>query len=281
MVLGAVAQLLLRAKMLPDATDPARFFALVAGAAVSLIAALVAIARPFRLENFGVRAGLYFGLLFAGLFLCGSAQKLVDANFKSTSLAGFAVQILSFQGVLIPLLMVFVAQHNLAFSEGFGFKNRPGHALLLGAMVGLGITPVCLGVHQGLAVLAQHFGIRLPQQDAVFILQLADSWTHRVVFGIATILVVPFAEEALFRGVLYPKLKQLISPGMALIVTSLVFAAIHMNALSFLPLVVLATGLTLLYEKTGNLLAAFTCHAFFNGFNYVMLFQQQSDPTSP
>jgi len=278
LALGASAQLLLRGKMLPDATDPLKFYTLTGGAAISLVAALVVIGRQFTLENFALRAATFFSFLFVGLFLCGNAQGMVDPNIRSASLAGFAVQILSFQGVLIPLLVVFVAQHNLTFSEGFGFRNCPGRALLLGAIVALGITPVCLGLLQGLGALAEYFGIHLPQQDAVFVLQLATSWTHRIVFGIATVLVVPLAEEGLFRGVLYPKLKQSVPPSAALMVTSLLFAAIHFNLLSFLPLVVLAAGLTLLYEKTGNLLAPAICHGLFNGYNYYLLFQQQSPP---
>lgn len=278
--LGAVVQILLRARMLPDSTNPVWFLTLLAGAATSLIAALSVLARAWTAENFPVRAALLFGLLCVGLFLTGTTQKLVNPNVQSTTLAGFAVQILSFQGALLPLLIVFVSQHGVSLGEGFGFKVRPGYALLLGAAVGLGLTPVCLSVHQLIAVFAQHFNLHLPQQDTVFILQLASSWTHRIVFGIATIFVVPLAEEALFRGVLYPKLKQFVPASVAVVVTSLVFAAIHLNALSFVPLVVLAIGLTWLYERTGNLLASFTCHALFNGFNYVMLFVMQT-PDAP
>ena len=279
MILGTVALFLLNAQ-LPVTTNSTTFFTLAAGSTAALTVALTTLWRPWTPDNFAPRSGLFLGLVFIGYFMCGMTQRLCDMSGKETSLAGFAVQILSFQGVAIPLLAVFVVQHGLRPRDGFGLNQRPQHALLLGATVGLGLTTVCLGLHEGLGLLAQYFGIPLPQQKTVFVLRLAESWLPRVVLGVATILVVPLAEEGLFRGVLYPKLKQASSPAVALLATSLLFAAIHNNALSFMPLVVLAAGLTLLYERTGNLLAPIACHALFNAFNYVMIFVLK-DPTGP
>jgi membrane protease YdiL (CAAX protease family) len=43
------------------------------------------------------------------------------------------------------------------------------------------------------------------------------------------------------------------------------------NLVTFVPLLVLALALTLVYEKTGNLLAPITTHAMFNALNFAML----------
>jgi len=61
--------------------------------------------------------------------------------------------------------------------------------------------------------------------------------------------------------------------------TAVIFAAIHMNVATFLPLACLALALALLYERTNNLLASITAHALFNGFNFTLLylFQEQLD----
>ena len=49
-------------------------------------------------------------------------------------------------------------------------------------------------------------------------------------------LLAPVAEELLFRGILYPAIKQAGFPRLALWGTSLLFAAMHMNLVTFVPL---------------------------------------------
>ena len=93
-----------------------------------------------------------------------------------------------------------------------------------------------------------------------------------MVLGIITIGLAPFAEEVLFRGILYPWIKQLGFPRLALWSTSLLFAAIHLSPVSFVPLAALALGLAILYERTNNLLASIAAHALFNGFNFTLLY---------
>ena len=78
-------------------------------------------------------------------------------------------------------------------------------------------------------------------------------------------------EETLFRGVLYPLIKQQGYPRIALWSTSLFFALIHANLMTFLPLTVLALALVWLYERTDTLLAPVLAHGFFNLANFVLL----------
>jgi len=84
-------------------------------------------------------------------------------------------------------------------------------------------------------------------------------------------VLVPAAEETLFRGIMYPFLKEYIGIWAAVIITSIVFAAIHVNVVIFIPLVFLAFVLTWLYERTDSLLTPILTHAVFNGTNLFML----------
>jgi hypothetical protein len=52
---------------------------------------------------------------------------------------------------------------------------------------------------------------------------------------------------------------------------SALFALIHLDAAIFIPLFVLALGLTWIYERTGNLLASIAAHALFNAVNLGLL----------
>ena len=76
----------------------------------------------------------------------------------------------------------------------------------------------------------------------------------------------------MFRGVLYPAIKQLGYPRTALWGTAALFAAIHGNLPIFLPLMALGLALALLYEVTNNLLASITAHGLFNAVNVVLYY---------
>ena len=53
--------------------------------------------------------------------------------------------------------------------------------------------------------------------------------------------------------------------------TSLLFALVHYNVLTFIPLTFLALVFIGLFERTGNLLAPIAAHAGFNGINFALL----------
>jgi hypothetical protein len=98
------------------------------------------------------------------------------------------------------------------------------------------------------------------------------TWLERAIMGIVVIGIAPVGEELLFRGILYPAIKQAGFPHLALWGTSLLFAAIHANLAKFVPLLVLALVLTQLYERTNNLLAPIGAHVVFNALNFVLIF---------
>ena len=92
------------------------------------------------------------------------------------------------------------------------------------------------------------------------------------------VLVAPFVEEALFRGLLYPALQQtMLATGssakratwISAIVVSALFAAVHGNWLALAPLFVLAMVLTWLLQRTNSLAACVIAHAAHNAFAMV------------
>src|SRR4029079_1566506 len=97
------------------------------------------------------------------------------------------------------------------------------------------------------------------------------SWSQRIFFGVIAILLAPLVEELLFRGILYPALKQKGYRRLALWGASLFFALTHSNVPTFIPLTFLAIILTLLYEETNTLLMPILTHSLFNAANYYWL----------
>jgi len=94
----------------------------------------------------------------------------------------------------------------------------------------------------------------------------------RICFGFTAIVLAPIVEEILFRGILYPLVKELGYPVLALSGTSLLFAAIHGSLLTFVPLTFFAMALVLLYEKTDTLLAPIASHSLFNAVNFTLFY---------
>jgi membrane protease YdiL (CAAX protease family) len=182
---------------------------------------------------------------------------------------------LSFQGAGLVLIARFLREHQVGWSEAFGFANQRRKAVLLGVIVALIFLPLGWGLQQASALVmthVPHLNLEPEEQLPVHVLRVSMSWAGRIILGAAAILLAPVAEEILFRGVLYPAVKQAGFPRLALWGSVLLFAAVHMNLVTFAPLTVLALVLTALYERTNNLLAPITAHALFNALNFVTLF---------
>src|SRR5204863_6383154 len=92
-----------------------------------------------------------------------------------------------------------------------------------------------------------------------------------VVYGCMAIILAPIAEEMLFRGILYPTLKQNGFRRSAFILSSFIFALVHLNLMLIVPLTFLALVLALLYEFTGNLSAPIAAHCLFNALNFSLM----------
>jgi membrane protease YdiL (CAAX protease family) len=180
-----------------------------------------------------------------------------------------AIRVLSFQGATLLLVQRFLHEQQTRWATGFGLSHRPGMAVVYGFLVASTFLPIGwllqLGSFKVLTLLQQTPEI----QPAVQALKENVELSDRVVLGIVAIVLAPLAEEMLFRGILYPAIKQAGRPQLALWLTSLAFAAVHAHAPSFLSLLLLALSLTWIYEYTRNLLAPIVAHACFNAFNFI------------
>jgi len=132
--------------------------------------------------------------------------------------------------------------------------------------------PIGQLLQQGSLIVLERVGIRPVTQEAVVALRDVGHGFGLVSFVAITIIVAPFAEELLFRGILYPVIKQAGFPRLALWGSSVAFSGIHLNLAIFLPLLVLALVLVWLYEKTDNLLTPIVAHALFNATNLALFF---------
>jgi len=208
------------------------------------------------------------------LTIAGLLQKAGLAAFQPPD--GFGAVLLGtlgFQGVAWLLILFFLRQHQVGWREALGFRGpQLPRALLLAALLAVFVLlPVALGLQQVSVVVLTKLGWPPEEQIAVMLLVNTKSWWLRIYLGAFAVVLAPVAEEFIFRGMLYPFVKQLGWPRLAWVGVSFAFALIHDDAATFVPLFVLALALTWLYEKTDNLLAPITAHALFNAANLIVL----------
>jgi membrane protease YdiL (CAAX protease family) len=255
-------------------TNPKLFYLLTAVAMICLVVTLILIRKPWPPETFTRHLVALVICAYGGLFLGMWVQRSSGMAGAEVSIWRMSIATLSFQGAGLVLVARFLREHQSSWGEGFGLSNHRRQAVLLGLLVAVIFLPIGWGLQQASALVMTHlphFKMEPQEQLPIHALRVSVSWGGRLALGVVAVLVAPVAEEVLFRGILYPAIKQFGYPRLALWGTALLFAAVHMNVVTFLPLAVLALVLTGLYERTNNLLAPITTHVLFNALNFMML----------
>jgi hypothetical protein len=101
--------------------------------------------------------------------------------------------------------------------------------------------------------------------------QNQDPGTLLLIFVTAAI-AAPFYEETLFRGFLLPSLTRYMSTWQAILLSSFLFAIVHLSLSEVLPLMALAIVLGVVYTRTQNLLASMLLHCLWNSGTLIALF---------
>lgn len=116
-------------------------------------------------------------------------------------------------------------------------------------------------------------------QDTIF----SPDISTPLMITIYGVLVAPFVEEAIFRGILYPAIRNAFGKGSrktgvvaGVVITSVLFALVHDELSALVPLFGLAVVLNLVYEKTNSLAACVIAHATFNASTLIPLLLLQA-----
>ena len=174
-------------------------------------------------------------------------------------------------GALLVSMRGFLRKHRLGWSEGFGLRvGGCARAIGTGILAGLAFLPAAYGLQWAVGSWLKSLGVDMPSQAAIRVLTEADLVGRSAIFVTAA-LVAPWVEEMLFRGVLYPFVRDLGWPRLALWGTALAFGLVHANRSVFVPLTVFGYLLGLLYRHSGNLLVPVAAHVTFNTAPFVLL----------
>jgi membrane protease YdiL (CAAX protease family) len=208
------------------------------------------------------------------LFLGGLGSLFPGLGKSEKDFVGFVIGAVCFQGAAIAWIYFFLRRHGMGWREAFGLSFAGPdlqRALLAGGLAVLVVLPAAFLLGKAAEVLLMRLGVSPELQVAVKLLQQRPPPERLIVYGLGAVFLAPVAEEMLFRGILYPTLKQSGHPLLALWVSSLLFASTHLNLMAFVPLTFLALVLTWLYERTASLMAPMVTHLLFNAVNFALL----------
>ena len=136
----------------------------------------------------------------------------------------------------------------------------------------LSALPICL-IALGLnwasgELFARLTNIDLADQDLVKFITSNDlSLRSKAILFVFILIEAPVVEELLFRGVLFGGLTKIMPVWGAMLLSGFLFAFIHVNAATLIPLWFLGVAFAWLYVRTGTLLAPMAVHFFFNATN--------------
>lgn len=103
----------------------------------------------------------------------------------------------------------------------------------------------------------------VPQEFARYMAEMTDPGLILATI-VLTCLLVPFAEEAFFRGVLFPYTTQTLGLLAALVIVSLFFGIAHAVGSIIIPLSLLGGVFATAYVYSGSLTSSITAHVLFN-----------------
>lgn len=139
--------------------------------------------------------------------------------------------------------------------------------LALGAAAGIALVVVSQVVS---AAQAKLFG---PHPQAVAELLKTHHGTLNFLFDFAAVCIIaPFAEELLFRGVVFAGLVQRTPLWAAAIISGIIFGAAHLDPWSIAPLATIGAGLALLYYRNGTLWPNIVAHGTVNAVALVAVY---------
>jgi membrane protease YdiL (CAAX protease family) len=229
--------------------------------------------KPWRAEIVIQFCAALVACFCLGILAAASLKKLGVAGFRhDDDFGNILFATLSFQGAVWILIPFFLRAHQIRLRDAFGFRNSNlFRALALAVAALIVVLPVALLLEDGSAMALEKIGWQPQAQDAVKAFSSAQLWPTGVYLAVFAVVIAPVAEEFIFRGVLFPLVRQLGFPKLAWFGVSFLFALIHLDAMIFIPLFALALTLTWLYEITDNLLAPIVAHGLFNAANLVIL----------
>jgi len=252
--------------------------------ALALLAATLLVAwwrrrgqhRP-DLDNPSLTAGFGDVLLIIGLTLLNGLTYVVGEGGASAGEGKAAVittaQVVGSSMIQVQFAVLLVLYLRLVRGLSpvtfLGLRSRSFQAVLGWSVGGLLVT----GLLMNAAMQGWWHGVlgTSPPEDSdqviVQAFQQSKDMGLRLSIIVAAGLVAPVVEELVYRGLIYGFARSLIGHWPAALLSSAIFALVHVDAVASLPLFVLALGLATAYDRSRSLWVPVIMHMLFNAWN--------------
>jgi hypothetical protein len=227
-----------------------------------------------------VAAASSLGIVFrrlrcAGTLPYGQAPTIHFSTIELITVFLFLVSGVFFSaGTALALvaILLLVRFHRLDFATYFGTRRLSlWQIIAAGFWIALAADLPLRLVAGFSEVVGKAVGVPAPPQPAIELFIHTRSWPFLSLLLLFILVLAPLGEEVLFRGFLYVYLKNRLSRTAALVLTALLFAFLHFNWPTFLPLFLFGLLLGAAYEFTGSLLLSIAIHCWFNSFTTGLL----------
>ena len=195
----------------------------------------------------------------------GATQDFVAAS------AAIGVQFAAQYGAMAALIIVLglargrnrLRHYAIASPQG-GWRNAIGSGVIAGLLVG--VIPALVFVLQDVAPIGEDTPIWAALRGARW------DWTYWLFMAVGSFAIPPLVEELAWRGYVLGRLGEGFAPGAALVMTTLVFSALHFQylrsdaamALTLVGLVLASLTFGFLTLRSGSLAPAVIAHAIIN-----------------
>jgi len=193
----------------------------------------------------------------------------IENNFIQT-IAILFLYIIQIAGMIFPIWFFIFRKYKINLID-FGFywpgTKKVVFWVVFGYLFYLGLSAFILMVFSSLGI--GFFGFEA--QKSIF-----DIFGHNY-FGVSiailvSIIIAPFIEEIFFRGFILQVLLKSIGKFWGSVITALIFAAVHFEFQSIMPLIILAFILNTLYIKTKSIWTGIVFHILNNCITLIVLF---------
>lgn len=177
-----------------------------------------------------------------------------------TFLFGYVIQ---FAILFFPLWFFVIDKYGIGLKD-FGFTKVSGLTLLKNVALVYGAYLVLALVF---GLLVQWLGLDIPgygQQDS-YVPFFGDDSVGLVMGVLFVVFVAPFVEELYFRGFVYRTFTKTWPVWLGSILTAAVFAFVHLQLASFIPLFIVGLFLNWAYQRTQSVWVSMALHMLNNG----------------
>jgi uncharacterized protein len=229
--------------------------------------------------RFGMVAGIVgwtaFGFALAQALGAGLILYLqwseVPLDAVNPSVFGTAINIIVYS---LAIVIIIGIPHWVkgwrASREELGIARRPKWMDAIWLLVGMFAYLILTVTVTALAMYAFP-SVDYEQVQNVGFEALTHSWEFVLAF-VSLVIVAPLAEELIFRGYLFGKLKKYASIWIAVLLSAALFAVAHGQVNVALDTFALGVVLALLRVITGNIWVSIALHALKNGLAFYLLF---------